>query len=117
MTGGLPNILQIVVLPPCTNAFLGRGRSHILSLFSAQKYVFELIHTGVGKQQGWIIGRHQRRTLDNAMSMLLEILQETLSNLVTRQFRFLSRSKSGSSPNRLSSSWRIDSSEKPCRTK
>ncbi|CSC27748.1 Uncharacterised protein [Vibrio cholerae] len=45
----------------------GRGAS-VGALFQAQETVFKLVHPCVGKQQGRIVSRHQRRTFYNLVT-------------------------------------------------
>ena len=59
VTSSVSNIVQIVVLPACAHAFLGRGRTRIIASFDACEQVFELNHAGVGKHQRRVVTRDQ----------------------------------------------------------
>ena len=74
MPSRLSDILQVIVLATCPDTFLRRSGANVIPFFSSQEDVLKLIHTCIGKQQCWIIGRHKRRAFDDAMPMLLEVL-------------------------------------------
>jgi hypothetical protein len=51
-----------------TNTFLRSSCSVVWALIKAQENIFELIHTRVGEQQGWIIPGHDRTGRDHLMA-------------------------------------------------
>src|SRR5262245_10867257 len=83
MTRSLSYFIQIIVFTACANTFLRRSSAHIFTLLHAEKCIFKLIHTGVGKQQRRIVGRQQGRGTDACVPMVLKILQEKFANFVT----------------------------------
>ena len=62
------------------HALLRRRRTRIGALFLAQEGVLELVHAGVGEQQGRVLVRHERRARHDGVTVLLEVLQETTAN-------------------------------------
>src|SRR3990172_2290999 len=85
MPGCLANIFQIVVFATGADTFLRAGGTHIVPLFISQKNFLELIHAGVGEQQGWVIGTDQGGTFDDMVPMASKIFQESLTNFVSSQ--------------------------------
>ena len=61
MAGGVAHLLQIVVLAACANALLHRDGARVVAMLQPLEDPLELHHAGIGKEQGGIIGRHQRR--------------------------------------------------------
>jgi hypothetical protein len=59
VSGGIADIFQIIVLAAGTNTLLRGGCSDIASFFLAQKYTFELYHSGIDKKQGGIFLGYQ----------------------------------------------------------
>ena len=71
---GVPYIIKVVVLPPCPDTGLRRGRSgRIGHRCLTGKDVLELHHPRIGEKKGRII-RNQRRTLHQLMSFALKIV-------------------------------------------
>src|SRR4029453_1713295 len=60
-----PDVVEVVVFTADTHALLSGGGALIVSLFSAQKRVFELVHPRVGEEESRIVGRYERRAGDN----------------------------------------------------
>ena len=80
MSGGVTDILQVVVLTPGTYAALRGSRARIVAFFLAQEQILELHHPGIGKQEGRIIGRHQGTGLHDGVSLAGKIIEECLSD-------------------------------------
>src|SRR5438105_2977685 len=80
---GEADILKIVVLAAGAHAFLGGGGASVVAFLQAKKYVFELIHAGVGEQQRGVVGGDQRRAVHAAMFLALKVAQEHLADLRT----------------------------------
>ena len=78
------HILQIVMLAARTHALLAGRGPRILPLLRAQKKVFELVHARVGKQQGRIVGRHQRGRVHTTVPLRLKEVQKQLAYLISR---------------------------------
>ena len=74
--GRSPDGVQIVVLAAHPHAFLAGGCALVIPLFQPQKNVLELIHPGVGKEQGRVVSRNQGTALDNAMALFPEEFQK-----------------------------------------
>jgi hypothetical protein len=76
------NGIEIVVFAADAHALLrGRG-AHVITLFSTEKHVLELIHPGVGEQQRRIVSWNEGRAGNDAVSVTLEVLQEGRADLV-----------------------------------
>ena len=81
VAGGIAYVVQVIVFSTCTDTFLGSCGAVVRTLVKAQKYVLELIHPGISKQQGWIITRHDWAGRDNLVALLGEEIQVRLANL------------------------------------
>jgi hypothetical protein len=99
VSGSTPHIAQVVMLASGAHALLGRGGSHVIPLFFAQEWSFELDHTSGGEKQGGIVMGDQRGTLYYGMLVGLEVFKEGSS-----QFGSFHSSVDSSSP--LSDSFR-----------
>jgi hypothetical protein len=82
---GLAHVLEIIVLSTRTNALLRCRCANVVPLLFPQEDIFELVHPGVGEEQRRIVGGNQRRALHDAMTLLLEVLQKSVANLVSSQ--------------------------------
>ena len=81
---GIPaDRLQIVVFAADAQTLLRACGARVGQPFLAKKNVLKLHHAGVGKEQGRVFVRHQRRTLHNRMRLPLEIIQEGSANVVS----------------------------------
>ena len=83
MAVGEADVFEIVVLASGADAFLRSGGAGVVALFGAQEDVFELVHAGVGEQQGGVIGWNQRGAVHLAVSLLDEKVQEHASNIIS----------------------------------
>lgn len=64
------------------DTFLGVDCPFVVPCTSLQKYVFELVHTGIGKQQGGIIQRHNGGRADEFVAFGLKKGDKLLSDLL-----------------------------------
>ena len=55
----ITDILEIVMLPSCTDTSLHGRRAGIGTFVQSQKNILELDHTGIRQHQGRVIGRNQ----------------------------------------------------------
>src|SRR5690606_13259609 len=60
MTSGVTYLVQVIMFTTGANAFLRCNSPWDGALFRAQKNIFKLDHTRVGKKQRWVIRRHKR---------------------------------------------------------
>src|SRR5207248_1777253 len=63
---GEADIFEVIVLAAGADALLRGGGARVIALFEAKKDVFELVHAGVGEEQGGIVGRNERGRVDAA---------------------------------------------------
>ncbi len=83
VAGRAPDVFQVVVLAAGADALLGRGGPHVVALLPSQEEVLELVHPGVGEEQGGVVVRDQGRGRNDGVAVLFEIVQKTLADLVT----------------------------------
>ena len=76
VTRGITHILQIVVLAAGTHATLRAGGPVIGPLLQPQEQILELVHAGIGKQQGRVVVRNQRAGCHHLVALLAEILEK-----------------------------------------
>ena len=77
-----PDVLEVVVLAADAHALLRAGRPAIVAALLAEEAVLELVHPGVGEQQRRVVGRHERRTGDDAVAVPGEVVEERRADLV-----------------------------------
>ena len=80
VTCGIADVFQIVVLTARTHTALRCGGTCVRALILTKEYIFELHHTGVGEQQGWIIGRYQAGRANTGVSFGFEKTEEFLAD-------------------------------------
>src|SRR5690606_27566430 len=73
---GVADVFQIVVLAAGTHALLAAGGAAVGALLQAQETILELIHPGVGEQQGRVVRRNQRTGRDTGMAFFFEKTEE-----------------------------------------
>ena len=83
VAAGVADVFQIVVLAARAHAFLRGGGARVVALLEAQEDVLELVHAGVGEQQGGIVRGDQRRTAHDAVAAGGEEVEKALSDFVT----------------------------------
>jgi hypothetical protein len=81
VTGGIAHVIQVIVFSTGTDALLGGRGAAIRTLIETQKYVFELVHTRISKQQGWVIPRHYWAGWDDLVAFLGKEIQVSLADL------------------------------------
>ena len=72
--------LEVVVLAADAHALLDRGRPRVAALFEPQEDVLELVHPGVGEQDGRVVLGQERRAPDDLVAPLGEVLEEGLAD-------------------------------------
>src|SRR5258708_2063627 len=83
MPGGAAYLVEVVVFAARAHALLRRSRAFVVARFEAEEYVFELVHSGIRKQQRWVVRRQQRRASHHAVSALGKVVEKLLSNFVS----------------------------------
>ena len=81
VTRGVADVFQIVVLTTRTNATLRGGRARIITFVETKENILELVHPGVGKQQGRVVMRHQGAARNYLMSFTMEKVEKRLTDL------------------------------------
>ena len=66
--------------------------TRIVAFFITKKNVLKLIHPGVGKKQRRVVRRQQRRRMHDLVPVLLKILEEFSSDLVSGHKKTLAQS-------------------------
>src|SRR5262249_55092859 len=84
MSGGVPDVLQIVVLAPGAYAFLRRGGALIGPLLQASKDVLELNHSGVREQQCRVVTRYERARRYDLVPVASEVVEKRCADVVGR---------------------------------
>jgi hypothetical protein len=64
-----------------THATLRGGRARIITFVETKEDILELVHPGVGKQQGRIVVRHQGAAGNYLMSLAMEKVEKRLTDL------------------------------------
>ena len=77
----IPDILQIIMLPPRPQTPLRRNRRPRRRRLKPQKDILKLHHPRISKQQSRIIRRHQRRRLDERMPAVPKELNKPVTNI------------------------------------
>src|SRR5882672_5939523 len=83
MARGLAHFVQVVVLAAGADDFLRRGGALVISLLGAEEDVFELVHSGVDKEQRRVVRREQGRRFDYLVSISGKVVQECGSYFVS----------------------------------
>ena len=89
MPRGVADVLEVVVLAAGPDASLRGDSTPDLALLASEKYVLELHHARVGKEQRRVIGRYQRRTGDLLMPPVLKEIQEGLAEFIRGRFHVM----------------------------
>src|SRR3982751_2057982 len=56
---GVSDLLEIIMLAAGPNTLLTGGGAQVIALFLPEEGALELHHSGVGKEEAGIVGRHQ----------------------------------------------------------
>src|SRR6185369_2168970 len=78
------DILEIIVLAARPDAFLGRCRPDIVAPLLAEEDAFELHHARIGEEQRRVLTRDEGGGAHDRMAVLLEVLEKTASEIITR---------------------------------
>src|SRR6185295_2926791 len=70
------DVLEVVVLAAGPDALLRRRGAHVGPLVEAEEDVLELVHPGVGEEQGRVVAGNHRARGDDGVALRLEELQE-----------------------------------------
>ena len=84
-----PDVVEVVVLAADAHHLLRGRRPRELALFAPEEHVLELVHPGVGEEQRRVVPRDERRTGDDAVTVLLEVLEERAPDFVGSHGRYL----------------------------
>ena len=82
VAGGIADIVEVVVLAAGAHAFLRRGRAQGFRLLGAGEHVLERHHAGIGKHQGRIVARHERRRGHHRVVVLGEEIEKGRADVV-----------------------------------
>ena len=81
---GEADVFQIVVLAAGAHALLRSGGTVVVTPLHAKKYIFELVHARVGKQQCGVVRRNQRGGVDATVPLRGKKTQKGFPYLRTR---------------------------------
>jgi hypothetical protein len=76
MPRSIADVVEVIVLAAGAHAFLGCGGADVVAVLEAGEQVLELHHARVGEHQRGVVARHERRARDDAVLVLLEIVEE-----------------------------------------
>src|SRR5690606_11688848 len=96
VTRRVADVFQVVVLAASAHALLAGGGAGVGALFQAEEAVLELIHAGVGEQQGRVVRRNQRTGGHTGVPLLFEEAQEGFTDFCA--FHRFIRGKNGEQP-------------------
>ena len=82
MTGGVADIVEVVMLAAGAHTFLRGDGAAIRPLFQAGEDVLELHHAGVGEHQRRIVARHQRRRRHDLVIVAGEEIEKAFADVV-----------------------------------
>ena len=75
------HVVEVIVLPADAHALLRRGRTFVRPFLAPEEHVLELVHPGVGEEQGGIVCGYERGAGHDRVCVLLEILEETAADV------------------------------------
>ena len=84
MAGGIPDVLEIVVLAPGPDAALGGDRAGVRTRVRSEKHVLELDHARIGEEQRRIVSRHERAARNHLVPAFPEVVEKGLAKFVAR---------------------------------
>ena len=79
MTGGVADVVEVIVLAAGADALLRRCGALIGAMIESEVDVLELVHTCVGKQQCGVVTGDYRAGSDDSVSFRLHELQKRRS--------------------------------------
>jgi hypothetical protein len=82
MALGEADIFEVVVLAAGAHAFLRGSGLVVVALFEAEEDVLELVHPGVGEEQGGIAMRDERRAAHAAVVFAFKEAQKSFADVV-----------------------------------
>ena len=80
VTRGVADVFEVVVLAAGAHAFLRSRRAGVRPLVETEENVLELVHPGVGEQQGRVLVRHQRTGGNDLVALGGEEVEELLAD-------------------------------------
>ena len=83
VAAGVADVFEIVVFAAGADALLRGGGAGVVALFEALEDLFELVHAGVGEEEGGVVAGDQGGGADNAVSAGGEEVEEALADFVT----------------------------------
>jgi hypothetical protein len=72
VAAGIADIFEIVVLAAGADALLGGGGAEVVALFLAEENFLELVHPGVGEEQGGVVCWQEGGAADNFVPASME---------------------------------------------
>ena len=82
VAAGVADVFEIVVFAAGADAFLGGGGAGVVARFEALEDLFELVHAGVGEEQGGVVGGHEGTAADDAVAAGVEEVEKALTDVV-----------------------------------
>ena len=80
MARRITDVFKVVVLAARAHTFLRRRGAVVAALVEAEEHILELVHPGVGEQQGRILVRHQRTGGHDLVAFRREEIEESLAD-------------------------------------
>ena len=81
MPGGPADRFQVVVLSAHAHALLAGRRADVVALLESEEHVLELVHPGIGEEQGGIVFRDEGAALHPLVAVVFEITKKVFSDL------------------------------------
>ena len=81
MTGGIADVIQVIVLAAGPHTALGRGGSAVMAGIAAQEDILELVHAGIGEQQRGVVVGDQGAGGHHLVALSAEILEKRRADL------------------------------------
>ena len=79
---GVADIVEVIVLAPCTHALLRGGGAAVGPGLGAGEDVLELHHAGIGEHQRRVVARHERARVHDLVPVRGEIVQKLRADFV-----------------------------------
>ena len=81
------DVVEVVVLAADAHALLRRRGPRVVPLLLAEEDVLELVHPGIGEQQGGVVARHERGAGHRTVTGRFEELEEPTADLTRTHSR------------------------------